>query len=355
MKTKKLVTIVGSVDPDRQYNPPVENIAGAKEVAESLGTELAKSGYRIIVYSAESGFIESDVVKGFVKSGKAGRKSIIVHYPTGQAGAAAFPEYAEHMELFDSQPDDSLDWEISFYRSLGQAGGTILIGGGRSTLITGVLALTYRLPILTLAAHGGSAREVWKLLKNGHNLATEDEINEMALEGTAEQVKAWVRSFETQSIARQKERREEAGCWPTILTLFLLVGWVALLPLGEWLLPSKNTAGTDVPLSLRLLVFLAPLLSGASGATIRTLFPEGEELNLRTTVKGIAAGVISAELYLLAQLAGNQAPYNSTVLIFSVLIGFIAGFTFDRVFKKLEAVDVLQTDVLQKTGLKSRK
>ena len=34
---------------------------------------------------------------------------------------------------------------------------------------------------------------------------------------------------------------------------------------------------------------------------------------------------------------GNPSPYNFVVLMFSVAFGFIAGFRFDSVFKKLES------------------
>jgi len=34
---------------------------------------------------------------------------------------------------------------------------------------------------------------------------------------------------------------------------------------------------------------------------------------------------------------GNPSPYNFVVLMFSVAFGFIAGFSFDSVFKKLES------------------
>jgi hypothetical protein len=74
---------------------------------------------------------------------------------------------------------------MSFYGSLVQADGVLLVGGGRSSLITGVLALTYRVPVLALQAYGGSGEKIWKAL------ATKDEANEMA-QGGADVVPGWV-------------------------------------------------------------------------------------------------------------------------------------------------------------------
>jgi hypothetical protein len=87
------------------------------------------------------------------------------------------------------------------------------------------------------------------------------------------------------------------------------------------------------------------VLAGASGATVRSLLPEGGQTCLRSAVKGTAAGVISALLYLVAQLITNP-PSNFLVLVFTLIFGIIAGFTFDRIFKKLESTDTLCTEVL---------
>jgi hypothetical protein len=345
---KPLIAIAGSAEANRIYEPPLANIAQAKQAAENLGAALAAAGHRIIVYAS---YIEGDVVRGFVKSGKGAQKSIIVQYATGQTGAEAFPEYTTHSDLFEPQQDDSEEWEMSFYRSLGQADGVILIGGGRSTLITGVIALAYRIPLVALARYGGSALKVWKSLKSGRNLATETDVNTMAQEGTAAMAKAWVKSIEAQMKVREIEKREHNSRWASLSTLLLLAGWVVLIPIGDWLLP-KNAPGVGVPFAFKLILFVAPMIAGASGATIRAIMPEGGELTFRTTIKGVAAGVICAVLYLAAQLVSNPAP-NTTVLIFAEAFGFIAGFTFDRVFKKLETVNTLHLSSLEKKGKNS--
>jgi hypothetical protein len=106
------------VDESRDnYKPPIQNSSEARKTAELIGTELAKKEYRIIVYSAKPGFIECDVVRGYVKGkGKVkDEKSIIVEFPQDQEGASAFSEFKGHEELFDPRRDTTEAWEPSFF------------------------------------------------------------------------------------------------------------------------------------------------------------------------------------------------------------------------------------------------
>ena len=181
----KFISIVGSVEEGRTYEPPVRNAAEAKKIAEMLGMELAKRGYGIIVYAGD--FIERDVVRGFAQTAKA-KKSVKVLFPSHQKGAEEFPEYASHRALFDPVVDESADWEMSFYGSLASVDGIVVIGGARSTLITGVLALSYRIPVIALQCFGGSGEKIWKALAAGRGLTTKEEANEMAQKGDADVV-----------------------------------------------------------------------------------------------------------------------------------------------------------------------
>jgi hypothetical protein len=332
---KKAIAIVGSIEEGRIYDPRLEHIDEAKKAAELLGTSLGARGYRIIVYSAEREFIESDVVRGFVKSSKGQKELIVVHYPTGQRGPEGFAEYLKHSEMFEPQ-------------RLSKADGVVLFGGGRSTLIAGVVALTYRVPLIALARYGGHALTVWRAIERGKDLPAERDVQDMAREGSPEMVKQWIRSLETQFDTRQTEKTKRQPAWSAIAALLLLAAWVAILPLGYWLRRPDTKPDTPVPLLFVILLFAAPMLSGASGATVRSLLP-GNEMSLNTAVKGTAAGVISALLNLLAQLIGNPTP-SFVVLVSTLIFGFIAGFSFDQVFKKLESAESIQTKALKKFG-----
>ncbi len=341
----KFISIVGSVEETRTYEPPIRNADEAHKMAELLGVELAKRGYGIIVYAGD--YIERDVVRGFVKEAKQ-RKSVRVLYPADQQGPAGFPEYASNKALFDPRVDDAPDWEMSFYGSMAQADGVLLVGGGRSSLITGVLALTYRVPVLALQAYGGSGEKIWRALATGRGLATKEEANEMAQRG-ADVVSRWVDLLESQSAARQKELRRASGLRWAIASIALLLGWLLTLPLGYWLLLGQGEATQVSSVLFVFLLFLAPVLAGASGATVRMLTPDAGTPTVRTTLLGMAAGAIAGVLYVASQLITNPRPYNFTILLITVAFGFIAGLTFEKSLEKLESADAMRTDALQKT------
>jgi len=162
----KIIAIIGSIDANRKYDPELRDPQGARKAAEQLGQELANKGCKIIVYSCDPNYIEGDFVRGYVKSKKAVEKGIIVYYPNG-SGADRFPERSNYRDLFDIRPDTSDDWTITFYRSLKQANSFILLGGGYSTFIAGLLAITDRIPMLAISQFGGSANKYGKRLLRG--------------------------------------------------------------------------------------------------------------------------------------------------------------------------------------------
>jgi hypothetical protein len=353
---RKLIAIVGSADTTRaDYNPSVRNHAEAKQAAERLGAALAKKGYRIIVYSPGKAFIESDVVRGFVKGAKTGDKLIIVDFPIGHPGTSALEEYSEHKKMFEERQATTEDWEISFYRSVCQADGILLIGGGRSTLITGVLALTHRIPLIALSAYGGNAQEVWKLLNNCRNLATDYAVQAMARQASDQMIADCVESLEAQASARKKELEEQAQVRHHLITGSLLVAWVLVLATGIYLRPPQNNPSAAVPAVFTFLLFLGPLISGASGARILALI-SGADVTLGMTIVGAAAGVICALFYVVAQFVSNySSPFTFIVLCFDVLFGFIGGLTADQVFKQLQRVNPLRTDIVGETRGRTRK
>jgi hypothetical protein len=343
--------IVGSVDESREFNPPVADPAAARLACEELGRELAVAGWDLVVYSAKPTFIEADVVRGYVGSGKAVAASIHVRAPIGKG---SFVEYADQPDVFDVRPDPSGDWEVSFYRSLSGCDGVILLGGGRSTLITGLIALTMRLPVLAVATFGGNARKVWERLseETGQSEADIAEMGKSWEDGSAAQL---VQSLERQRQERlERERaaarreRTEARRAKTSLAVavVLLLAAVAGLVLSWGSRPGS--AG-----SIALLA-LVPMLAAAAGALIRTSLDVGRDW-MRAGVLGGAAGLITGLLYVASQLLGSPAVLDPgqtaavrRLLFFVLPIGFVAGLTFDAVYAKLRGADVSQADTLGK-------
>jgi hypothetical protein len=120
MAEDPIIAIVGNV----KTHP------NAPEAAEALGSALAKARLRILVYSSGEDFLERHIVKGYVASQAAAKRSVQVRYAL-HGSKPAFPEQQTHAEVFDWRPDPSPDWEVSFYQSLSDADGILLMGGGR--------------------------------------------------------------------------------------------------------------------------------------------------------------------------------------------------------------------------------
>jgi hypothetical protein len=171
-----LVAIVGSVNTQRNdYDPALRNVDVAEQACKKLGRELAKSGYRITVYSSDSAYIEAAIVCGYIASNLAKPKSIEIRYPQliSQGNAPVFPEQKTYPSIFDERPDTHPNWQVSFYASLKDASSVLLLGGGSSALITGVMAEMYRIPLVSIATFGGAAQNVWTLSLG--NLVTNEE------------------------------------------------------------------------------------------------------------------------------------------------------------------------------------
>jgi hypothetical protein len=173
----------------------------------------------------------------------------------------------------------------------GADGNTIqLLGGGYSTLIAGLVALTYRVPLVTLSRYGGSAQPVWTAIKRGLDLPTEEDIQNMAEQGTVEMVHTWVTSLGTQIEAKEKERKQTRSARSVLVTMLLLLALVIVATLGYSLRPPQTKPDVPVPMLFAILFFLRPMLSGASGARVESLWSEDGQASLKTTVLGTAAG-----------------------------------------------------------------
>lgn len=351
------IVIAGSADPVRQcnggYDPPLPDADAVRDVARKLGAELARKECRLVVYSADKQYIEADVVAAFVMACPPGmEKNIEVHFPVG-ATAPAFADCEGSPSLFSYLADSHPDWEASYYRSLGDVDGIVLLGGGNAVLITGYLALGYRIPLFALAGFGGASQKVWQALAPGRDLPTPEEKSAMATgrwtDQTAEAcVKALLdqiarRRDEIAADRREARTRQRGASMQSLASLILSTLAIATIPVSNAVLAPSHWTFT-------LLLYFAGPIAGASGAVIRALWSaETGRSGLLTGVLGFAAGGVASILFLFAQLSlgSTTATPQATAVPIAVAIGFIAGFTFDRVYRKLAETDVTRVEALR--------
>lgn len=328
--------------------------------AEALGRELARAGFRILVYSSDPQFLECHVVRGYVASRAALRCSIQVRYPLHSV-KPAFVEQSTNSELFDWRPDHAPDWEMSFYQSLSEVQAILVMGGGPSTLIAGAVARGHRLALLALPGFGGKADQVWRNLRPGQDLASSDEISLMARPDWSDEMGAECVKMLADQLARKAEmvrqqrleelRKETSVRQHAVAASLLFAAGFAMVPIAAWDQP--------IPWMLTVALFVCPALAGVSGATIRLVFdlrqgslPLTSESAITTGALGLIAGGVAGLLFITAQMATSTEPgalpHQAARLVpFCFLIGFTAGMTLDAVFRKLIATDVLDTSNIQ--------
>ena len=110
----------------------LRNSSDALRAATDIGAELANHGCRIVIYSFSEEFIETRAAQGYLGTGKAKSKSIRLVYPQAPASLSL-----EIVRNFAVRLIYCAGFSISFYESLHNADGVVLVGGGRSTMVCG--------------------------------------------------------------------------------------------------------------------------------------------------------------------------------------------------------------------------
>lgn len=370
-----LIAIVGSYDPQREQELFLRNVPLGPQAGEFLGKALADMGFQITVYASYPHMLEVDVVRGYCDSPTAQPGSIHVHFSL-KYGRPNFPQEATHPSLFQFYPNSSEDWEVSFYHSLAQVDGAIILGGGPSTLIGGLVTIGHKKPILACAGFGGSGSKVWDSLPTDSGLLTVEEKSLMTEERwTSElaeqlvqilkkqidrdqereaQLKLAERDRIYQEVEKGRRNEKNINVHAIVSALVFLVS--AAMWIMAWGLPDLSY--------LWLWIFLigAPLLTGISGATIRVVVDSRRgrtkirQLSLvRNAVLGLVSGGITAFLFILAQVFSNPAVLDQNVasetlkrlLPFTLTIGFVAGLTLDVVYTRLQETNVVDTTSIQ--------
>jgi hypothetical protein len=341
------IAIVG--DANKSLSPDI-----VKKAAEELGTELAKHGCRILVFSSDPNMIEFNAVEGYLASRvKKEKGAVEVRYPPEREGK--FPSEKAGDPIFIRKPLGQ-EWEASFFPSLAQVDGLILIGGGYTTKVSGLIAIGARTPLLSLGGFGGAAKQVLESFRNDrHSIANDSELNLMAqqtwtatsaaacIDAILDQIarRAMIEKHAEEFVADRQRTRTLMSLALSGLILFLLV----LIAIAEaW-------HSDLVSRSFLLMLFGTPAIAGASGAAVRVVWDHWRQdappLILRpavmTVVLGFWASGVAGALFLLPQLVSLgslEVHQASRLLPFGALIGLLAGLTLDKVFPKLIKADI---------------
>lgn len=344
------IAIVGGAQPGRndpahpfRYDPPVD-VEAAREIARQIGAALARSGHGLIVYDAR--FIEAEVVSAYVAAGpKAAEEGapIVVRQPIG-AGVEAFAEERTNPTLFERVADSSGRWEVAFYRSLADADGVVLIGGGNSTNVAGQVAIGARVPVLALMRSGGAAEMVWKTIAPGVDLPTANEHARMADVADEKAGTAW-----TDALKKQRRRRFAVESGPILrhaISASVLFVLAMAFGLGSHLWPGLP------PACAKAMLFTSTLLAGVAGAAIRMVYerrygsgPLVPPSIAITVALGLMAGALSGLLYLFSQpgSVSLEGDPGLRLVALMVVIATIGGMTAEAVLRKLLGIDVART------------
>lgn len=375
--SQRPIAIIGAVDPEHSsYTPALKNVGVVRDAAHILGRELARAKHSILVFSNNPWYLEAHVVAGYVASGEARPKSIVVLYPKDRDPNihGEFPEQKTHPTLFDPRIDPNSRWEASYYQSLPEVKGVLIVGGGSATLIMGLMALASRVPVVSLACFGGSSEEVWAMATNKPWIDPQD-ITEMGRARWADEMAdKLVKSFDSQRaniekldrdrvavVTRINNDREKRSQYATGL------GIVSALLTALGVFGNQPFKGSVAWLVIYAICFITiPVSAGVAGSMFLTLRQSRSLSSLvhppsikETTAHGLWAGLGSAVLFFVSQVTANrdikslsQAVIEGTggleiLLLFSLMIGFVAGLTYEAVFGKWEAVDASRAGVLE--------
>ncbi|TQM84463.1 hypothetical protein FHX81_6909 [Saccharothrix saharensis] len=344
------VVIIGSVDANREFDPPVHHPELARAACEQLGAELAAADWDIVVFSDDPGFIEHSVVRGYLAGAEKGRRRrgrVIMRAPRRKLHRA-FTEEGIGARI-EYQPDTNDEWEVSFYRSLFSADGVLLVGGGRSTHIAGILALTRGIPTVPLAAFGGSAGLVWSKMKSLREDTTDEDIAVLGSPwgpGSARQAVAVLdRQHERRGTSpgpavAEERRRRRAHVLGSVTAIAALLLAVATLPLSSaW----------RSPMAALSLLMSGPVLGAVGGALLRDRVSNPLD-HLWAVARGLGAGLLSALLYVASQLLTTPDLFDrldaTRLLWFVIPLGIAAGLTSETVYAKVRKAQIVDVTAL---------
>ncbi len=337
--SRPLIVIAGSLDATRaDYRPPLRDLEHAEQACEDLGRALSLAGCDLVVFSSKPTYVEGQVVRGYADASSPANPGKVIARPPSH-GEVEFDLPADTAAQVVVKRDTSGEWELSYYRSLIAADGVILLGGGQSTRIAGIIALLQGVPVLPVATFGGGAGHIRVNLDKVRNDATEEDIALLGQPWAADSGERLVASLLAQRERRRQRREREAHtasrqAWAArvalaVTVLALLVSWLA-----------GAVAGPEGPASPRSLTLLlaTPMAAAVAGALLRNYRSQDPRWGW-AAARGLAAGLVSVFLYIAGALVSVPDLLTQLdpqrLVFFLVPVALAAGYTFDRVLENV--------------------
>jgi hypothetical protein len=366
-----LIAVIGSVQPSRANDIRLKDPAEGEKAAEVIGHALAKRKCRLVAYSAAELSVEHLVVRGYVAECNSNpslkdfaREPGRIEVPySANDPRPEFPELQSNPEpFFHFQADRNPSWASSFYRSLSTLDAVIFMGGSYTTYVAGTVAISHRKPVAPLLAFGGAAEDLWKELSPEPGVLEQDQINLLTSRPNIETAGLLIDNLlgQQKKISEKRRLANVTKQWTpasfqVLVALPFLVAAMIAVPF-TWDNPDLQRT------TLLSILLFSPLLAGISGATARITVDafggnvsESKSNLLRTAGLGAIAGAVAGLLFIIAQLVAMSPEIGAAIwskqagrlVPFAVIIGFIAGFTLDAVFRRLAGVNVITDEMLK--------
>jgi hypothetical protein len=332
--------------------------------AFEIGKCLAESGHTILVGSDDPEDVDPEVVNGAISTGS----SIEVEVHLMEGATECYKGLADSLKI-RNKPHRYRDWDVTVHEVLRrEADAVIAIAGRVGVVQSGMTGWMLGRPVLPIAAFGGGARAIWgygsgERAEFYFGALTDQEIDSL-MTWSSDSPKFAVKAIERiANAARRAKTPKSVFAVVSGLVLLALMVWVVLLAapvlnvvprLFPGVLPPHIYELPDGVLFAFLLISVC--VAGALGALMQTLRGIREDRPATYTriivdvVLGVAAGLLTASLYLIAQVALNGSlvlpESNLAYTRLALIVGLAALFSSLYLDAALARFDVVRDSVM---------
>ena len=331
-----------------------------RKAAQELGEALAAAGHTVLLGSESEDDVDPYVAAGVLSAPKP--SPIEVHLMRG--APPCFTTQAGNVENIPHRYDD---WDVTVLEVVRyRADGVIVVAGRQGVVQAGIAGWMLGKATIPFGGFGGGGEKVWSYGSSDRARFYFGALNDIdidQLNGPWEFGKTGPRIVKQLEKCAEYSRRASVSMQlrggVSIGILLSLIAWVLLLalPLLGW--PgSPAAAGEATPAiseassGIRFLLLLGCVCSaGVFGALVQSMraIRDGAQITGQRAsmdaVLGVAAGFLTAALYLLAQIAitgklelpADNANYSRVALIVSMAAVF-ASLYIDSAFSRFDEV-----------------